>query len=100
MTFLLITPLPEKTLFALVTSSLITDLLPEAIVLPCLSVEELVEKIYAVEAKQIVIEAESHSDLSRIAMVIHQLRNKIIPVGSAGLAEKLKLLPKHKKQLK
>lgn len=81
------------------TSPLITDLLPEAIVLPCLSVE-LVEKIYAVEAKQIVIEAESHSDLSGIAMVIHQLGNKIIPVGSAGLAEKLKLLPKHKKQLK
>ncbi|HBO38841.1 MAG TPA: hypothetical protein DD638_09280, partial [Pasteurellaceae bacterium] len=73
-----------------VTSSLMTALLPDAISVACLSEDELIEKMISFPQKQIVIDAKSDADLDIIAAVIKRLGKKIIPVGSAGLAQKLK----------
>jgi len=73
-----------------VYSSLMTDLLPNATHLPCLPKDELISEITSSSSKQIVVDAESDTDLDVIASVINQLGNKMIPVGSAGLAQKLK----------
>ncbi len=65
-------------------------LLPDAQVIPCDTVDNLQAFIENSEYKQIVIDAKTHEDLSMIAQVINHIGNKIIPVGSAGLAQKLK----------
>ncbi|ABR73823.1 hypothetical protein CBG46_03110 [Actinobacillus succinogenes] len=77
-----------------VTSSSMQDLLPEAICLACSNSHELIKQINMVQNRQIVIDAKTEDDLSIIADTISQLGNKIIPVGSAGLAQKLKLSAK------
>ncbi|MDG2952131.1 four-carbon acid sugar kinase family protein [Exercitatus varius] len=74
-----------------VKSSSMQDLLPEAICLACTPENELIEKILSVTHKQIVIDAKTEEDLTTIAKAINRLGNGIIPVGSAGLAQKLKL---------
>lgn len=74
-----------------VKSSSMQDLLPEAVCLTCSTENELIEKINSVPHRQIVIDAKTEDDLTIIANAINRLGNDIIPVGSAGLAEKLKL---------
>lgn len=64
-------------------------LLPDAQVIPCDTVDGTAS-IENSEYKQIVIDAKTHEDLAIIAKVINHIGNKIIPVGSAGLAQKLK----------
>ncbi len=66
------------------------ELLPDAQVIPCDTVDNLQASIENSEYKQIVIDAKTHEDLAIIAKVINHIGNKIIPVGSAGLAQKLK----------
>ncbi|AGI33748.2 TPA: four-carbon acid sugar kinase family protein [Mannheimia haemolytica] len=73
-----------------VHSSSMQKLLPDAQVIPCDTVDNLQASIENSEYKQIVIDAKTHEDLSMIAQVINHIGNKIIPVGSAGLAQKLK----------
>uniref|UniRef100_Q0I3E2 Four-carbon acid sugar kinase family protein n=1 Tax=Histophilus somni (strain 129Pt) TaxID=205914 RepID=Q0I3E2_HISS1 len=73
-----------------VLSSSMQELLPDAQVIPCDTVDNLQASIENSEYKQIVIDAKTHEDLAIIAKVINHIGNKIIPVGSAGLAQKLK----------
>ncbi|TLU74855.1 four-carbon acid sugar kinase family protein [Mannheimia varigena] len=73
-----------------VLSSSMQELLPDAQVIPCDTVDNLLSSIENSEYKQIVIDAKTPEDLSIIAHVINHIGNKIIPVGSAGLAQKLK----------
>lgn len=73
-----------------VISSYLPDLLPEAVCFPCSTEKELIEKINSTQCEQIIIDAKTENDLSVIANVINKLGNHIIPVGSAGVASKLK----------
>lgn len=73
-----------------VVSSSMQELLPEACCLACSNVEHLIQTINSSQYKQIVIDAKSEQDLKMIAETINQLGKHIIPVGSAGLAQKLK----------
>ena len=69
-----------------VSSADMHTLLPEAIVLPCAEASALAEHIRSSGARQIVIDAQSETDLQQIAQAIALLGEAAIPVGSAGLA--------------
>ncbi|HDV7284125.1 TPA: four-carbon acid sugar kinase family protein [Mannheimia haemolytica] len=73
-----------------VLSSSMQELLPDAQVIPCDTVDNLLTSIENSEYQQIIIDAKTPKDLETIAQAINHIGHKIIPVGSAGLAQKLK----------
>lgn len=74
-----------------VTSSIMTDLLPNAEQVSFSTEQELLQKVQSSNLEQIVVDAKTGNDLEIIARVIERLGKSVIPVGSAGLANKLKL---------
>ncbi|PJG84572.1 four-carbon acid sugar kinase family protein [Conservatibacter flavescens] len=81
-----------------VLSSSMQVLLPDAELLACSTEDELHAQIMASDKQQFVIDAKTSADLNIIANVINQLGHMAIPVGSAGLAEKLKTPPELSKK--
>ncbi|WKT00100.1 four-carbon acid sugar kinase family protein [Gallibacterium salpingitidis] len=72
-----------------VLSSRMQELLPESVALQITTEDELVNTIMASSAEQFVIDARTEEDLVIIGNVIAKIGNSIIPVGSAGLANRL-----------
>ena len=73
-----------------VLSSDMKELLPDSYILTYINEDDLYKKILSTKQNQIVLNAGTDHDLEVIAKVIHRIGNRIIPVGSAGLAKKLK----------
>lgn len=73
-----------------VLSSSMQNLLPDAQVIKCDTVDNLYSLITNSTYNQIVIDAKSPEDLEIISKLINNMGYSAIPVGSAGLAEKLK----------
>ncbi|MDH2999538.1 hypothetical protein A1D23_05455 [Chelonobacter oris] len=75
-----------------VLSASMETLLPQASIISNISSPDaLFKAIQTSAATQLVIDAKNPQDLSVIADVIAQSDNRIIPVGSAGLAQALKI---------
>ncbi|OBX04575.1 hypothetical protein QV06_06105 [Gallibacterium genomosp. 3] len=72
-----------------VLSSKMEELLPNAILLTGKTEKELIKQILSSSSDQFIIDAVTEDDLAIIGNVINELGNSIIPVGSAGLANKL-----------
>lgn len=77
--------------FCPVKSDFFKDLLPNSLILKNSSPNELVKQINNASEDIIVIDSSSDQELENIAIAIEHIGASCIPVGSAGLASKIRL---------